>query len=94
MLRLSGMKHRIAIWTLSGVLVAGLWTVYFFLAAHFFPAATVFLQPIVLILVRLTCPIAFVSSYFHLPIGIYWALLANAITYALVGLFMERLNDS
>jgi len=85
------MKNRIAIWTLSGVLVAGLWTVYFFLTAHFFPAATVPRQPIVFILSRLSCPIVLVSFYFHFPIGIYWALLANGITYGLVGLFAERL---
>ena len=82
------MEIRIAIWGLAGVLVAGFWTLYFFLTAHFFLAATVPLQPIVFILARLTCPIAFVSSYFHFPIGVYSALLANAITYALVGLFI------
>lgn len=86
------MKNRIAIWALSGVLVAGFWTVYFFLTAHFFLAATVPLQPIVFIFSRLTCPIAFVSFYFHFPIGIYWVLFANAITYALVGLSVERLT--
>ena len=86
-----GMKNRIAIWGLSGVLVAGLWTVYFFLTAHFFPAAAVPLRPIVFILSRLSCPIVLVSFYLHLPIGIYWAFLANGITYAFVGLFVERL---
>ena len=92
--QLEPMKYRIAIWGLTGVLVAGFWTLYFFLTAHFFLFATVPLhaRPIAFTLARLTCPIAFVSFYFHVPIGIYWVLLANAVTYALVGLLVETLS--
>ena len=40
-------------------------------------------------LVRLTCPIALFSSY---PISLYWVLLANAATFALIGLAVEALG--
>jgi len=29
----------------------------------------------------------------HFPVSIYWVLLANAATYALVGLFVETLRQ-
>jgi hypothetical protein len=45
------------------------------------------------ILARLTCPVVFASFYFHFPLGVYWTLLANAATYALVGLIMETLRQ-
>jgi hypothetical protein len=34
----------------------------------------------------------FASFYFHFPIGVYWAILANAATYALIGLTVEALR--
>src|SRR5208337_2577689 len=37
-----------------------------------------------------TCPIALLSSY---PIRLYWVLLANTATYALVGLVVETLRQ-
>jgi hypothetical protein len=45
-----------------------------------------FAKPEIMILVRLTCPIALLSRY---PISLSWVLLANAATYALVGLIVE-----
>ena len=44
----------------------------------------------ILPLVRLTCPIALLRFY---PIRLYWVLLANAATYALVGLIVEALRQ-
>jgi hypothetical protein len=49
-------------------------------------------EPIVWTLVRLTCPIAFAGFHFHFPVSIYWFFLANAATYALVGLVVETLR--
>jgi hypothetical protein len=83
------MKHRIVTWAGAGFLVAGLWAFYFFPTA---PVPITSAEPI-WILARLTCPVVFVSFYFHFPLGVYWALLANAATYALVGLIVETLRQ-
>jgi hypothetical protein len=80
-----GMKYRVAIWAAAGFLVASGWAVYFLLASKNLP-----IEPMVSILVRLTCPIAIVGS--HYPVSLYWALAANVATYALVGLVVETLR--
>ena len=79
------MKNRIARWASVGFLVAGFWALYALASA---PPAFTSADPM-LTLVRLTCPIAFLSFY---PIRLYWVLLANAATYALLGLIMETLR--
>jgi len=79
------MKFRISLWAGVGFLVAGLWAVYAMLST---PPALVHGDPI-MPLVRLTCPIAIFSFY---PISVYWVLIANAATYALVGLMVEGLQ--
>ncbi len=79
------MKYRIGIWASAGFFVAGCWALYAFAAT---PPALTSADP-VLPLVRLTCPIALLSSY---PIRLEWVLLANAATYALVGLIFETLR--
>jgi|ERR1700680_1178356 len=83
------MKYRIAMWTSAGSLVASCWALY---AIATFPNQ-ITTEPIVWTLVRLTCPIAFASFYFHFPIGVYWTLLANGATYASVGLIVEALRE-
>ena len=80
------MKYRIGIWASAGFLVASFWAFYALEAA---PPAMTPADPI-MILVRLTCPIAFLSSY---PLRLYWVLLANAATYALLGLIVENLRQ-
>jgi hypothetical protein len=80
------MKSRIGIWASGGLLVAGFWALYAFAAT---PPAMTSADPIVT-LVQLTCPIAFLSYY---PLGLYWVLLANAATYALVGLIVETVRQ-
>ena len=82
------MKYRIVMWSSTGFLVAGFWALYFFSTR---PVPITSAEPM-WTLTRLTCPIVFASFYFHFPVGVYWALLANAATYALVGLFMETLR--
>jgi len=83
------MKYRIAMWASAGLLVAGCWNLYVLAT---FPIQ-ITPQPIVWMLVRLTCPMAFASFHFHFPVSIYWVLLANAATYALVGLIVESLRQ-
>jgi hypothetical protein len=79
------MKYRIAMWASAGFLVAGFWAVYAFATMPMTP----FTQPEIMILVRLTCPIALISSH---PLSLYSVLLANAATYGMVGLIVEALR--
>jgi hypothetical protein len=78
-------KYRIAVWAAAGFLVASGWAVYFLVASKDHP-----IEPIVSTLVRLTCPVAIVSSYY--PVSLYSTLVANVVTYALVGLVVETLR--
>ena len=80
------MKYRIAVWATAGFLVAVGWAVYAFAST---PPALAFNDPIIT-LVRITCPIALVRAY---PIRMEWTFLANAATYALVGLIVESLRQ-
>ncbi len=80
------MKYRIAMWASAGFLVAGLWA---FFAFATFPSTNERLRD-VWTLVCLTCPVAIAGR--HYPISLYEALAANAVTYALVGLMVERLR--
>jgi hypothetical protein len=81
------MKYRIAMWAGVGLLVAGFWALYFLTTS---PVPVT--EPI-WTLVRITCPVVSASFYFHFPIGVYWSLLANAATYALIGLIAETLRQ-
>ena len=82
------MKYRIAMWASAGFLVAGCWTLYAFTSA---PPAMTSADPI-MTLVEFTCPVVLASVYFHFGVSLYWSLLANAATYALVGLIVETLR--
>jgi hypothetical protein len=77
------MKHRICIWAFVGFLVAGFWAIYAVAARPL-----TFADPI-MTLIRLTCPIALLSHY---PLSLYLVLVANAATYALIGLIVETLR--
>lgn len=79
------MKYRIAMWAAAGFLVAAGWAGYFVLANQNLP-----IDPLMSVLVRLTCPIAIFGA--HYPVSIYFALAANVATYALVGLMAEMLR--
>jgi hypothetical protein len=79
------MKYRIAEWATVGFLVASGWATYFLVASKDHP-----IGPIVSAFVRLTCPIAIVGS--HYPVSLYTAVVANVVTYALVGLVAENLR--
>ena len=70
------------------MLVAGFWALYLFPTA---PIPITSAEPM-WTLARLTYPVVFASFYFHFPLGVYWAILANAATYALVGLSVESLR--
>lgn len=82
------MKYRIVMWASAGFLVAAFWALYFFPTV----AVPITSAEPMWTLARLTCPIAFASFYFHFPLSVYWSLLANSATYALIGLAMETLR--
>jgi hypothetical protein len=79
------LKYRLAIWAAAGFLVANGWAVYFFARNKDLP-----IEPIVSVLIRLSCPIAIVGS--NHPVSLYSALAANVATYAVVGLVVEALR--
>ena len=87
--RSGSVKYRIAMWASAGLLVAGCWNLYVLAT---FPIQ-ITSEPIVWTLVRLTCPVLFAGFHFHFPVSIYWFFLANAATYALVGLIVESVRQ-
>ncbi len=80
------MKFRIGLWASAGFLVACSWALFAFAT---FPSTNERMRD-VWTLVSLTCPIAIAGR--HYPISLYVALAANAITYALVGMVVERVR--
>lgn len=83
------MKYRIAIWATAGFLVAGFWALYLFARS---PILVNIAEPTIWFLIRLTCPVVFASIHFHFALGLYWCLLANALTYGLIGFMVETLR--
>jgi len=83
------MKNRVAMWAGAGLLVAGFWAVYSLTATPMPMSST---QPI-WNLVLITCPVVLAGLYFHFPVSVYWSLLANTGTYALIGLIAETLRQ-
>ena len=82
------MKYRIAAWAGVGFLVTGCWALYGFamnLSAN--DRMREFWT-----LVCITCPVAIAGM--HFPISLCWTLVANAATYALVGLMVETMRHS
>ena len=82
------MKYRIAAWAAMGFLVAGNWALYAFAMN---PSANEQMREH-WTLVSITCPVAIAGM--HFPISLYWALLANAATYALIGLMVETVRHT
>jgi hypothetical protein len=81
------MRHRIAMWAAVGLLIASCWAVIagmipFNLATGFVGNLAVFTQPVALL-----------SIYFHFGMRLYWVMVANAATYALIGLMGETLRQ-
>lgn len=79
------MKNRIAMWAVAGFLVASFWAFYVLATA---PHTNERMHD-VWILAGITCPIIFARS---LPVSVYQVLMANAATYALIGLVVESLR--
>lgn len=86
--RCEAMKFRIGVWAFVGFLVAAGWAFY---ASATFPDLLQ-TKPVVWNLALLTQPIALASFQFHFPVSLYWVLVVNAATYALLGLLAEVLR--
>lgn len=84
------MNRRIAIWAIASFLVAGFWALY---AASAFPSPMISAPPILWTLIDVTCPIVFAGFHFRFGVQLYWVLLANAATYALLGLAVKSLRQ-
>jgi len=82
------MKYRIALWASAGFLVAGCWALYAFAT---FPSTSERMRE-AWPLISVTCPVAIAGMRF--PVSLFWVLIANAATYALVGLIVETLRHS
>jgi hypothetical protein len=74
---------RIVIWASVGFIVAVGWGVYFTNANKAEP-----IGPIISTLSLLTVPLVGVAGSYGIPIGLRPAILANAATYALIGLIV------
>jgi len=85
------MKYRIAMWVIVGFLVAGFWVLLSFAT---FPHTNERMRDWGAFVI-ITCPIAIARRY---PISLYEVLVANAVTYGMVGLIVEtfgkRLHDA
>jgi urea transporter len=79
------MKSRIAMWAALGASVAAFWAVYISKTMQNLKNPDSFSG----ILIRITCPIALAN---HHAISLYQVLLANAVTYAVVGAVVEILR--
>ena len=79
------MKYRISIWAMAGFLIAGFWALF---AIVTFPSVEHMRDAWFFVCV--TCPIAIAGM--HHAISVYETLVANAATYALIGLVVELLR--
>ena len=80
--------NRIAAWTIVGFAVAGCWALFAFANS---PATMMSREP-VLTLIEFTCPVVLAGFYFHFGVTLYTSLIANAATYALLGVIVEILR--
>jgi hypothetical protein len=83
------MKYRIAAWAFLGFAIAGCWA----LCASANAPATMMSREPLLTLIEFTCPVVLVGFYFHFGVSLYLTLVANAATYALLGLIVETLQQ-
>ena len=80
------MRYRIAMWAIAGFLLAVFWALF---AVVTFPSTPERMRDVWTV-VCITCPVAIAGM--HYPISLYVALVANAVTYGLVGLAVEALR--
>ena len=79
------MKYRIAMWASAGLMIAAGWAVY----AFAIPAPAMTSTNPMMTLVELTCPIVLAGMHFNFGVSLFWSLVANIATYALLGMIVE-----
>ena len=87
----SGAIFRIAIWASAGFLVSAGWGLYFAYSDKGNP-----IEPIVYSLCNWTQPVVAIAVsyvYVDVPVGLRWCLIANVVTYALLGLVVETIRQ-
>jgi len=82
------MKYRIAMWASAGLLVVCGWQFYI----HAIAPAQIAADPTAWALALLSCPIIALGFYLGFGVQIGWVLVANAFTYALIGLLVETIG--
>ncbi len=80
------MKYRMVMWAIAGVLIAGFWASF---AVATFPSTSERMRDVWTV-VCITCPVSIAGM--HQPISICEVVVANAVTYAFVGLVVEALR--
>jgi len=78
---------RTVMWATVGFIVAVGWAFYFTNADRAEP-----IGPIIYTLSRLTVPLVAIASYSDFPIGVRTTVVANAATYALIGLILGTIR--
>jgi hypothetical protein len=75
-------------WSFAGLSIAVCWWFYLTATAPIPITAT----PMLWTVARLSCPIVLAGFYFHFGVSVYLTFVANAATYALIGLMVEGLR--
>src|SRR5215467_6739141 len=80
---------RVGMWAAAGLLIAMGWGLYFATANKATP-----IGPLVYVMARLTQPVVATVVYFDpdIPLGLHSAVVANAATYALIGVIVETVR--
>ena len=85
---MENVTFRVGMWAAAGFAIAEGWGLYFAKANKDIPV-----EPLVYALAGLTQPvIAVIVSYFTPQVGLRTAAVANAATYALVGIIIETVR--
>lgn len=79
------MRYRITMWAIAGFLLAGFWALF---AIATFPSTPERMREMWTI-ICITCPVAIVGM--HHPLSLYVVLVANAVTFGLIGLAVDGL---
>jgi hypothetical protein len=85
------MKLHVAMWAAVGLLVALGWFLY---SSSAFPSPITRAEPVVWNLALWTQPIVLAGFRLHFGVSVYWVLLANTITYGLIGLIAETIHQA
>jgi hypothetical protein len=77
------MNGRISLWALAGLIVASAWALAAMATGPWSPSDPIWT------IVDITCPVAFLRIFPH---KVYWFILLNVVTYAVLGLAIELLR--